>query len=886
MNKSSLRRERITVSQALRHGVATLGLTTLVLLGVSSPALAAPLPDSGTTTPPVRLDTASDAADPAGADLAPVCGTPAKGHATCFAMRSADEAPLLRLTAAQTPPGLGPQDIQSAYSLPADGGAGQTIAIVDAYDNPNAEADLAVYRAQYGLPPCTTANGCFKKVDQRGGTDYPLSNDMWAGEIALDLDMVSAVAPQAHILLVETDNDGLDRLAAGVDKAVELGAKYVSNSYGRAGDFATDQQTYGSSYDHPGVAIVAASGDNGYGVAFPATLSTVTAVGGTNLTADPASPRGWDETVWKRNSYGPGSGCATYQTKPEFQKDTGCSGRSVADVSAVADNVAVYSTFGSLGTGWQRYGGTSASTPVIAGAYALAGPPRPGTYPNAYPYATGGSGLNDITSGSNGTCATAYLCTAGTGYDGPTGLGTPAGLAAFRSGPSGTMSGTVTDAKTGEPVAGATVGSGLDVATTRADGTYTLNLPAGEVGGLTVKAFGYASTAPVTVEIEDGSTVTRDFSLKALPRTQVRGTVRDGSGHGWPLYAKVAVEGSPEAPVWTDPVTGDYTVSLPKNAGYTLDITAALPGYEPLTREVTLGGKPVTADAALTADPDAATAVGYGLHRTEHTEGFDSTTAAPQGWSVTTAAGSDNGWQFDDPNERGNATGGSGAFAVIESDSGPFGPHQDTSLISPAYDLSGAQSAALTFKTGYITNLSQQHMTVDASTDDGATWRNVWAGPKAGGQADHLTVNVPLRQFAGQPSVRLRFHFVANWAYFWQVDDVTVESRTLQPVPGGLTVGTVRDAGTGRGVVGATVTDASAPGAGALTVATPEDPAVGDGLYTLFTAGPGVHALRVTADGYQPLTRRAVVHGDRVTRKNLALEAAGPTAAAPLRTRP
>ncbi|MGW7243813.1 S8 family serine peptidase [Streptomyces sp. NPDC054804] len=212
-------------------------------------------------------------------------------------MRSTSESPLLRLAAAQTPPGLGPQDLQSAYSLPADGGAGQTIAIVDAYDNPDAEADLAVYRAQYGLPPCTTANGCFSKVDQRGGTDYPLSNDGWAGEIALDLDMVSAVAPQARILLVETDNDGLDRLAAGVDKAVELGAKYVSNSYGRSGDYASDVPTYGASYDHPGVAVVAASGDNGYGVAFPATLPTVTAVGGTNLVADPDTARGWDETV-------------------------------------------------------------------------------------------------------------------------------------------------------------------------------------------------------------------------------------------------------------------------------------------------------------------------------------------------------------------------------------------------------------------------------------------------------------------------------------------------------------------------------------------------------------------------------------------------------------
>ncbi len=131
-----------------------------------------------------------------------------------------------------TPAGYGPADLHSAYNLPANGGAGQTVAIVDAFDDPNAEADLAVYRAQFGLPACTTANGCFRKVDQRGGTDYPPPNAGWAGEISLDLDMVSAVAPHAHILLVEADDNSIDNLGAAVDQAVALGAKYVSNSYG------------------------------------------------------------------------------------------------------------------------------------------------------------------------------------------------------------------------------------------------------------------------------------------------------------------------------------------------------------------------------------------------------------------------------------------------------------------------------------------------------------------------------------------------------------------------------------------------------------------------------------------------------------------------------
>ncbi|MEU1369176.1 carboxypeptidase regulatory-like domain-containing protein [Streptomyces sp. NPDC005803] len=880
------------VPRALRRSAAVLGLTALALLGVQPVAQAdtpagpgpAPTAQADATTPtrpatepgaPAVSTSVEPPADEPAEELEPVCGAPAEGRARCYAMRAADEKPVMRLSAAQTPAGLGPQDIQSAYSLPSDGGSGQTIAIVDANDNPNAEADLAVYRSQYGLPPCTTENGCFKKVDQRGGTKYPPADEGWAGEIALDLDMVSAAAPHAHILLVETDNAGLENLGAGVDLAVSMGAKYVSNSYGRSGDSPADASTWGAHYDHPGVAVVAASGDYGYGVSFPSTLSTVTSVGGTDLVADPDSPRGWSETVWQRDFYGPGSGCATYQPKPDFQTDPGCAGRSVADVSAVADNLAVYHSFGSTGTGWMRYGGTSASTPLIAAVYALAGAPRPATYPNSYPYKGDGAGLNDIATGSNGDCDTAYLCTAVAGYDGPTGLGTPSGLAAFRSGPSGILSGVVTDAKTGKPVAGATVGSGADVASTLADGSYTLNLPAGTVEGLTVTMFGYTTTEPITVEITEGQTLAHDVTLQPIHRVHVRGKIKDGSGHGWPLYARLAVEGSPEAPAWTDPATGAYDILLPRDADYSLDVTAVLPGYEAATREVTVARKAVTADVSLTADPDAATAVGYTQQVTDRTETFDSTVAAPGGWTVTNAEGTSNGWRFDDPLQRGNYTGGSGSFAEVDSDSGPFGPHQDTYLTTAAYDLSDAQSAELTFGTAYLANISQQHMTVDASADGGATWANVWAGPKVTGDAQKLTVRVPLRKYAGDSSVKLRFHFVANWGYYWAIDDVNVQARTLLPVSGGLAAGTVNDAGTGRGVVGATVADASAPDAGVLTTSTPDDPAVGDGFYTLFLAGPGRHTLTVGASGYDTATREVVARADRVVTEKVALRADG-----------
>ncbi|MEU7164785.1 S53 family peptidase [Streptomyces morookaense] len=336
----------------------------------------------------------------------------------------------LGVTPDATPSGYGPADLLSAYNLPAGGGSGQTIAIVDAYNDPNAESDLATYRSQYGLPACTTANGCFRKTDEHGGTSYPRNNTGWAGEISLDLDMVSAIAPDAHIILVEAKTASTADLGTAVNTAVRLGAQYVSNSYGGP-ESASDASYDESYYNHPGVVITASSGDSGYGVEYPAASQYVTAVGGTSLKRD-SSSRGWNESVWNTSSTeGTGSGCSAYDTKPAWQTDGGCAQRTVADVAAVADpatGVAVYQTYG--GSGWSVYGGTSAASPIIASVYADAGTPSAGSYPSSFPYAHTGS-LNDVTSGSTTTCSPSYLCTAGPGFDGPTGLGTPNGLAAF-----------------------------------------------------------------------------------------------------------------------------------------------------------------------------------------------------------------------------------------------------------------------------------------------------------------------------------------------------------------------------------------------------------------------------------------------------------------------
>ncbi|MEU2859261.1 hypothetical protein ACIQWL_49875 [Streptomyces mirabilis] len=170
-----------------------------------------------------------------------LCGTPSPGEATCFAIRRTGLSAMRSgAVAAQAPPGFGPADLRAAYALPDDGGQGLTVAVVGAQDAPTAEADLAVYRAQFGLPACTSADGCFTKVDQRGGTDYPKPEAGWAGEAALDLDMLSAAAPNARLLLVEADDTTIDNLGAAVQQAVALGADVVSNSYGTRHDLFDD----------------------------------------------------------------------------------------------------------------------------------------------------------------------------------------------------------------------------------------------------------------------------------------------------------------------------------------------------------------------------------------------------------------------------------------------------------------------------------------------------------------------------------------------------------------------------------------------------------------------------------------------------------------------
>jgi hypothetical protein len=810
----------LTRLAGIRVGAVFLALAVAALTLAAAPSASA----SGSPKHVVPQTKAAGPASPGLHPTTPVCRAPRRAdEMACLAMVRDDVTGPKGLQRQDAPAGFGPADLVDAYNLPS-AGAGQTVAIVDAFDNPNAEADLAVYRQQYGLPPCTTANGCFRKIDQRGGTGYPPPDAGWAGEIALDIDMVSAICPSCDILLVEADDNFTDNLGTAVNQAVAQGAKYVSNSYS-GGEGSDEGQADDAYFHHPGVAVVASSGDDGYGVGYPAASPYVTAVGGTSLVKDD-SARGWSESTWS----GAGSGCSAFEAKPSFQQDTGCAHRTVADVSAVADpdtGVAVYNG------GWHVYGGTSVSSPIIASVYALGGTPAAGSEPNSYPY-DHTSDLNDVTSGANGDCDPAYLCTAGDGYDGPTGLGTPDGVAAFRSGPHGVIAGTVTDG-TG-PLASAKVKAGDVTTSTDGQGHYTLSLPPGTYDVSAAK-FGYTGKTVTGVQVADGQTVTEDLALTARARVDVSGLVRDGSGHGWPVYATVRVKDEPTAVTYTDPKTGRYALSVPADDTYTLQVDPLYPGYTTDAHDVTVGAGDTVHDVNVAVDQTTCTAAGYGYHYAGAGQPFDAVTA-PDGWTVDDKAGNGQTWVFDDPGNRGNNTGGAGGFAIIDSDHYGSGNTQDSSLISPVTDFSARTHPILTFATDWY-GYSGQAGDVDLSVDGGTTWAGVrhFTASERGPR----TETVDLSAAAGKSDVRVRFHFTGKFGYYWQVDDVFLGDRTCQPSTGGLVVGQVTDANTGGGVNGATVASVDRPAERATSAATPDDPNLGDGFFWMFSSLTGSH---------------------------------------------
>jgi subtilase family serine protease len=378
--------------------------------------------------------------------LRQVCPTPTTpGQMQCEAIVHAAKA---TVAPANRPAStaLRPNQLTGAYGLTVaakSGGSGVRVAIVDAYNDSHATGDMAAYRSYFGLPACKMSTGCLKVVNQNGKSGpLPAKSNAWAEEVSLDLDMVSAICPNCRILLVEANSASVGNMTKAEGVAVGW-TKYVSNSWGSGSEFR-GERTYDQYFSHRGVAVTVAAGDFGYGTEWPAVSPYVTSVGGTSLQVTGTSSTGFTrsaETAWGLDSGvgATGSGCSQLEPKPARQTDPGCPRRSDNDVAAAADpntGAAVYDSVPEKGlpAGWQQLGGTSEAAPIIAAVYALAnGKGLPATtFPVSYPYQHA-SGLFDVTSGSNGTCSTRkyYLCNAGPLYDGPTGLGTPNGLAGF-----------------------------------------------------------------------------------------------------------------------------------------------------------------------------------------------------------------------------------------------------------------------------------------------------------------------------------------------------------------------------------------------------------------------------------------------------------------------
>ena len=492
--------------------------------------------------------------------LCPSAGT---GQAKCAA-----EALVLRSSGALVHPhvarassggpvlGNAPAYLQQAYdlsSLSQTDGSSDTVAIVDAYDDPTAESDLATYRSFYDLPACTTANGCFTKLNENGdATPLPASNASWNQETSLDLDAVSAICPRCHILLVEANSTYSNDMQAAVQTAAANHANQISASWTIASSYAPPGQ-----YTFPGIATVAATGDNGYlggdDDNFPAALADVTAAGGTTLAPAslPSNLRGYSEGAWS----GGGSGCAPEVSKPAYQSDTGCTGRSYADVSADANpetGLAVYDN----GT-WLEIGGTSLATPLIAAYYGVTGV----TNSNAgWAYRDAGA-LNDVVSGSNGVnCSPSYICAAGVGYDGPTGVGSISGAAVTGApGIGGTY--TASDAAHSATIGGGIYRNGLDT-------TWSIQYGTDSQYG--------QQTAPIDIGTGSAPVAVTGYLSQLTPNTTyhyrlvAQNSQGTTYGNDYTLTTPAAPPGSPtaaftvsSAPAPNAPVSFDATNSTP-----------------------------------------------------------------------------------------------------------------------------------------------------------------------------------------------------------------------------------------------------------------------------------------------------------------------------------
>ena len=513
------------------------------------------------------------------------------------------------------------------------------------------------------------------------------------------------------------------------------------------------------------------------------------------------------------------------------------------------------------GGGYAAYSGTSMASPHVAATVALAWSAAPTLHGDiaATRSLLDGTAIDTDDTSCGGTAANNNNFGEGR-------LDAYAAVEAAPRGPAGRVTGVVTG--DGDPLPGATVSTGDRSVTTGTDGGYSLTLPTGE-HTITASAFGYQSASATVTVAEDG-TVEQDFDLAATTLVTLSGRVTDAAGHGWPLYARVEVDGRPETATYTDPASGRYTLTVPGGTAVTLVATATLAGYQPARVEVPAGDTDRTVHLAVPVTAECVTP-GYVASFGDPVlaESFP-TADTPDGWSVVNRTDG-GGWEFTDIGSRGNLTGGDGGFANIDSDALGVGEVQDTDLVTPTLDLSGADAPYLRFASDWRAVGLSDSAEIGVSVDGGASWTNVWRyttsrrGPR--------TEEIPLTSVAGADEVLIRFRFQGSYAWWWQVDDVEVVDRSCTPLPGGLLVGNTTDHNTGAALNGVTVASATDPTVRAVSAATPDDPALPDGFYQLFSPLVGEQEFTATRAPYQVRSRTVTVVADRARRADFSVKA-------------
>jgi PKD repeat protein len=486
------------------------------------------------------------------------------------------------------------------------------------------------------------------------------------------------------------------------------------------------------------------------------------------------------------------------------------------------------------------WGGTSMSGPHVTGLVGLMWSANPGLRGQV---ATTMQLIKEtaapLTGQGGSSCGGDYT----TGPNNDWGYGTIDALAAVQAamtyGGTGTLAGVITEAAPfaapGDPIADVTI-----AATLMPTGTLVWETTSGPGGVYSMLVFsgtytvdaskyGYLPAAIGSVGVISGTTTTLNIALTPAASHVVDGYVTDANT-GWPLYARLDIQGYPYGPVWSDPVSGYYSVTLAEGITYTFDVSAWVPGYLAESRDVGPLTGNTTEDFALNADVLSCVAPGY-TATTLLDEDFD-----PDGFPVTWAVlnnGGDCVWRDDNPGARTNNTGGSGLFAIADSDFCGSGSYMDTTLRSPAFNTSAMSSVVLEFKSDYPYLWTALDV-LDVDVFNGSVWTNVlrrsgtaYPGPE--------TVQLDITAAAGgSPNARVRFHYYnANYEYWWSVDDVRVLGDCLPPTNGGLVVGNVYDGNIGVPLAGAAIENED--GYATTSAATPDDPAVDEGFYTLFS---------------------------------------------------